>query len=324
MKEQLLALENVVGVGRGWKKHGLHTTVVLVEKKKPLSALATSQVVPKFFEGRQTDVIEVGRIIAQGEPKGKWRPAPGGVSIGHYKVSAGTLGAPVIHKTTNTRMMLSNNHVLANSNDAELQDMILQPGTADGGSIPEDLIAELHSFVEIYFNQNAPTCNLTKAIVKASNAVARVLGSAHRLDALKVSNEINYVDAALAKPLDPQDLDDHILQVGKISGMLNHVELGEKVHKSGRTTGYTEGEIILLDTTISVNYGGGKVATFMEQIVTTGMSAPGDSGSLGVVFVGGFAYAFGLLFAGSEGPTGVTIYNPIGKVAERLNFVFAI
>ena len=42
------------------------------------------------------------------------------------------------------------------------------------------------------------------------------------------------------------------------------------------------------------------------------------------MFVDQTAYAFGLLFAGSEGATGVTIYNPASKVAELLEIDFRL
>ena len=68
----------------------------------------------------------------------------GGVSIGHYAITAGTPGAFVKDKTTAETLILSNNHVMANSNDASIGDAILQPGPADGGKSPQDRIAALH------------------------------------------------------------------------------------------------------------------------------------------------------------------------------------
>ena len=47
--------------------------------------------------------------------------------------------------------------------------MILQPGPADNGEIPQDVIAYLFDWVEINFNQDAPTCNISKAIVEVAN-----------------------------------------------------------------------------------------------------------------------------------------------------------
>ena len=65
----------------------------------------------------------------------------------------------------------------------------------------------------------------------------------------------------------------------KIEGTEN-AYLGMKVEKSGRTTEFSTGEITLLDATVRVNYGGNKIATFEDQIITGNMSAGGDSGSL--------------------------------------------
>ncbi len=55
--------------------------------------------------------------------------------------------------------MLSNNHVLANSNDATAGDAILQPGPADGGRLGPDTIAVLERFCPIEF---APTGKLQR------------------------------------------------------------------------------------------------------------------------------------------------------------------
>ena len=59
------------------------------------------------------------------------RPAPGGVSWGHFRITAGTLGCLVRgnRPPRDRRLMgLTNNHVGANSNNASLGDCIAQPG----------------------------------------------------------------------------------------------------------------------------------------------------------------------------------------------------
>jgi hypothetical protein len=63
-----------------------------------------------------------------------------------------------------------------------------------------------------------------------------------------------------------------------------------------------------INATVNVNYGNGRVARFARQILTTNMSAPGDSGSL---ICDLDERAVGLLFAGS--PV-VTVVNPIALV----------
>ena len=89
--------------------------------------------------------------------------------------------------------------------------------------------------------------------------------------------------------------------------------LGMAVKKSGRTTAFTQGNISVLDATIDVGYGGSRVATFENQILTNDMSEPGDSGSL---LVDENNKAVGLLFAGSDE---VTVFNPIAAIMTALN-----
>lgn len=66
------------------------------------------------------------------------RPAPGGVSIGHATVPTGTLGCLV--DVAGVRYVLSNNHVIACTNGADIGDDILQPGPQDvqGPANPPD------------------------------------------------------------------------------------------------------------------------------------------------------------------------------------------
>ena len=104
----------------------------MVSRKLPLPGLAPETVLPKHVEGVKIDVIEVGQLRALQARTDRWRPAPGGVSIGHYKITAGTFGGIVRDRNTGERLILSNNHVLANSNNASAGDVILQPGAIDG------------------------------------------------------------------------------------------------------------------------------------------------------------------------------------------------
>ncbi len=96
----LMARPNVVGVGIGRRKvGGVHTDErclsVLVANKIAVEGLAPEAMVPSQLGSVPTDVVEIGTIWSNQVPTGKFRPAPGGVSIGHYQISAGTLGAIV-------------------------------------------------------------------------------------------------------------------------------------------------------------------------------------------------------------------------------------
>jgi hypothetical protein len=63
-EEQLMQLPNVKGVAIG-EKDGKPVIKVLVVQKVPESTLQPHEIVPKILEGYQTDVEEVGEIVAQ-------------------------------------------------------------------------------------------------------------------------------------------------------------------------------------------------------------------------------------------------------------------
>jgi hypothetical protein len=315
--ESILDRDNVVGLGVGFKVHrGKQTdemcVVVLVTKKLPFQALDPAAIVPKSLDGVKTDIVEVGEIKALQSRTDRWRPVPGGVSIGHYKITAGTFGVMVRDRTTNERLILSNNHVLANSNEASKGDTILQPGTVDGGRIETDVVAYLERFQPIQFNVEPPSCSIANGIAMLANWLAKLIGSRHRLVAVQQNPQaLNQIDAAVAKPAAGIEISDEILDIGVVGGT-TPATLGMQVRKSGRSTAFTSGQITVMDATVDVNYGS-SIARFDSQILSTPMSAPGDSGSL--LIAEGSLLAVGLLYAGSEK---VTIYNPIENVLESL------
>lgn len=315
--EALLAKPNVIGVGTGYKsrdgRRGDLCVVALVSQKVPRAGLAEEDLVPRELEGVSTDVVQIGHIRAHPSRTDRWRPALGGVSIGHVDVTAGTLGVVVRDRPSGRRLILSNNHVLANSNEAEIGDPILQPGRADGGSLADDVFATLVRACPIAFSSAPPTCRWALAYAAFGNVVAKLAGSKHHIEAVWSDPQaVNRVDAALAQPLQDQDVLDEIYEIGAIKGTIP-AELGMNVRKSGRTTGLTTGQIIVLDATLNVQYGP-RTARFEDQIVSTAMSQPGDSGSL--LVAGEALLAVGLLFAGSDQ---ATIYNPIQAVLDCLD-----
>ena len=318
----IMVKKNVVGMGVGYKEtKGIKTDrmalVVMVTKKVSAEELKEGDVIPAEIEGVITDVIEVGEIVALQERTDRWRPAPGGVSIGHYMITAGTLGVMVRDVETDEILILSNNHVMANSNDATQGDPILQPGPYDGGTVAEDTIANMVRFVPIQFESEPPPspCPFSKAAAGIANFFAWLVRSRHRLLPV-VIQQANQVDGALAKPVDPNVVSNEVLEIGSVMED-TEAELGMEVKKSGRTTGLTTGTVELLDASVQVGYGGGKTALFTNQILTTNMSQGGDSGSLLVYGEGN--KAVGLLFAGSDK---VTIHNPIGFVKDSLKVRF--
>jgi len=302
----LIGMDNVVAVGVGFKSVGGVQTnepavIVSVVKKLPSSQLVGLAMVPSLLGGVQTDVIETGKIVAFQDPKQKMRPARPGVSIGHYQITAGTLGCLV--QRSGQVYILSNNHVLANSNAAQFGDAILQPGPYDGGTAA-DRIATLEQFIPIGFDAGAPPPGGCSPF----GFLMRLFGPAPRATINEPGN--NTVDCAIAKPLSPDLVNPDILNIGVPIGVAA-APLGTQVQKSGRTTGFTTDQITQIDVTVSVDYGG-KIAVYKNQLMAGAMSQGGDSGSA-VLDLN--KQVVGLLFAGSNT---TTIMNPIQLVLDAL------
>ncbi len=313
----LLKHGNVVATGVGYKTTAGNRTdtpsiVCSVVRKLPPDKLAASDRVPQTVNGVPTDVVETGRIRALQSRTARHRPAPGGVSIGHPDITAGTLGCLV--RRGGEVLILSNNHVLANSNDAQRGDPILQPGPADGGRNPADQIAELDDFVEITFNQPEPPsdCPFASGVIALLNAGCSAIGSRTRYRIVRPQMSPNLVDAALARPLNAGDVSNDILEIGELNGSAQ-ATLGMALQKSGRTTGLTTGEIQQIDVTVNVQYGPGNIAQFTDQLLAGAMSQGGDSGSAVLDME---RRLVGLLFAGSNT---TTIMNRIENVFSALN-----
>lgn len=318
----LLKRNNVIGVGVGFKETAEGLTddlavVVNVVKKLPIAQLAESDKVPRDLDGVKTDVIETGRFLAGQSPqtqaqstKDRWRPTiPAGVSIGHFEVTAGTFGCLV--KRGDQVFILSNNHVLANVNNAQAGDAIIQPGRYDGGHPDNDTVATLAEFVPIDFGGGSATCGIASAAEQVLNTLAQALGSSHRIMAYQSSPGENLVDAALARPNNPEQVTAQIEKIGVPKGVAQ-ATLGTGVQKTGRTTDYTQGRITQIDVTTSVDYNG-RTAVFTGQLMATPMSEGGDSGS---AVLDDDKNVVGLLYAGS---LRATLINPIQPVLRLLN-----
>jgi len=318
-KQELLHKGNVVATGIGYKISGdLQTSepslICSVSKKMPLEALSKRDLIPKSLDGVATDVVSSGIVRAFTQERARRRPVPGGISIGHPEITAGTLGCYV--NRGNDIYLLSNNHVIANSNDAFVGDPILQPGPTDGGNPSNDFIAPLADFVPIQFpggngsNPGVPgdsSCNVATGVAAALNVSAMIMGSQARMQAVTTRSTANLVDAAIAGPMDPNLVDYGILDIGAIDGV-REAELGMPVQKTGRTTGYTSGVIQQIDVTVNVQYDFGRVGTFEDQLIAGPMSQGGDSGAAVLDMDKNIV---GLLFAGSDN---VTIMNRIQNV----------
>ena len=311
--EKLLARSNVVATGVGYKySKGKRTDqmsiICSVVDKVPVSALSAKDLVPKELDSLPTDVFRIGKVRAQART-GRFRPAPGGVSIGHFDITAGTLGCLV--KKDGQTFILSNNHVLANSNDAQAGDAILQPGPLDGGRVPDDQIATLADFIPLQFPTTEGGGSCAGCSTSTLNVTSAAFRQPTRFQTVMPQAADNLVDCALAGPLNLEDLSNEIIDIGSIAGVAE-ATLGMAIKKNGRTTEFTTGEILQVDVTVNVDYREAGVARFTDQLLATPMSAGGDSGS---AVLNDNNEIVGLLFAGSDSST---LINPIQAVFSAL------
>jgi len=302
--DRLMANPDVVGTAVGLNPGG-QAAVMILTKKPGVGGL------PNQLEGVPVVIRVTGEIFALchnggndkkgcdggggggGDPTpsgectsrtGHYRPACIGISTGHPAVTAGTIGARVKDGQGNV-FALSNNHVYADENQASIGDAVIQPGTYDGGSSPADNIGTLSAFAPIVFSTSAN--NVVDAAI-ASTTTA-LLGNATPSDGY-----------------------------GTPKSQTIAASINQQVKKYGRTTGQTQGLVIAINATVNVGYDTG-VARFVGQIITTNISAGGDSGSLVVADAKGRTKAddrkpVGLLFAGSSS---ITVLNPIDAVLTR-------
>lgn len=246
------------------------------ETKTGFDALSVLEPKPEAAENRQE----------------RHRPVPAGVSEINAESSAATAGpypARLEDPSAATwcddaeagdLVRLSNNHVYARSNAAQLGEPILQPSPQDGGQPDEDEVGELLGYVEI---DDGVLVDVAARSVRSEDESTAAFG----------------LEESWPTAIRREDYD----------------ELrGETVTKSGRTTGVTSADLEATSASVRVNFGPehGPVL-FRDQLVAGYMSEGGDSGS--PVFSDDDGELVGLLFGGSAAQT---ILNKIGNIEAEL------
>ena len=232
--------------------------------------------VPKLMRGLARHAKEVDLVTGI-----RYRPrltVRAGGSVGHFRITAGTLGGFV--EDDDNYYMLSNNHVFANSSCCLSGDPIVQPGPAD------------------------------------ITASFRVIGRLDRWFPLSRAR-LDGVDAALVSFSDEVNFFEpwNYAGIGTIgtAPVANRFSV-TRVIKKGRTTGIRRGTVSAFELDgISIDYSqaedGTAVVTFDDQIEivgtppTTPFSQPGDSGSF--VINEDTMQAYALLYGGGEDDNGI-------------------
>lgn len=208
---------------------------------------------------------------------------------------------------------MSNNHVLAQSDHANVGDAIVQPGLIDNNCTPSGdgagtvPVGSLTGWLPLSSRQT----NADAAIAEVASRSVDPAGSILELGARKPDSTL-----AAAPP-----------GISSTGGKGENASLNLEVAKSGRTTGLTCGGVSTVGLDISVDYYRDCAETrsyltkvFTNQLGISGnrFSDAGDSGAL--VVDAGDAEPVGLYFAGGTDASGVGqgVANPVGDVLSEL------
>ena len=225
---------------------------------------------------------------------------------------SGTLGA-LVQDTSGRQYLLSNNHVLARSDQATVGDTIIQPGLIDNNCTPNGdgagtvPVAALTAWLP-----------LRSAQTNVDAAIAEV--GSHTVDAAG-----NILELGLRQP--DGSLGAAPPGISSTGGRGENATLQLRVAKSGRTTGLTCGRVSAINLDVAVDYYRDCAETrpyftktFTNQIAVSGdrFGDAGDSGSLIVDTAD--AEPVGLFFAGGTDASGVShgIANPAPEVLNAL------
>jgi len=209
----------------------------------------------------------------------------------------GTLGSLLIRN--GSFYILSNNHVLARSDQATPGEPISQPGIIETNcsTVGTNTVANLTSFV----NLQASGTNVDAAIALIVPGAVDLTGNI-----LMLGNTATGSAPDAGPPHQGRGIP---------------ASIGEPVAKSGRTTGLTCSTVSVTSLRTSVTYqtqcngGTSFTVTYSNQISVAGggFSAGGDSGSL--IVDEGTADPVALLYGGSDTDT---VGNPVGDVLSAL------
>ncbi len=225
----------------------------------------------------------------------------------------GTLGS-LIQNSSGAQFLLSNNHVLARSDQAATGETIVQPGLIDDNCTPNGQIGAANTPVGALFevlSLKSNTTNADAAIASVNSGAVNKSGNILEFGTLQANGTLGAAPPGTSST----------------AGKGETAALNMSVAKSGRTTGLTCANISAVSLSVSVDYFTDCAETkpyltkvYTNQIAITGnqFSDAGDSGSL--VVDSSTAEPVGLFFAGGVDTGGVSegVANPVTEVLSEL------
>lgn len=298
---QLMSKPSVIGLGIGLRTRKGEVldelcVKVYVSTKIPKDLLSKGELLPESLDFGNKKVpidVEESEVPEAQLFTARNRPLVGGSSIGPTMVgfrSTGTLGACLTLDDGQT-YILGNNHVLAAVDRLPIGSTIAQPSVLDGGTIPDDVVAELTAAVPIDFGTTTITILGITITIPNRNyvdcALARVQGAFN--NANRQIHWIGYPDfsTVVGNP------DSGWIPEALPTSLYYIPWLNRLVHKMGRTSEYTVGRVVDIAYDTFVDYSrffgnprGINRAWFVNQLRIRGIysnravTMPGDSGSL--------------------------------------------
>jgi hypothetical protein len=275
--EEALELKNVTGVE--YDESG-DEVIAFVSKKLPEDELNDEDIVSNNIS-KETSVIEIGHIYAENSsesssPKSRNRPVTGGSSeLNSNSRTAGTAGPYPVEVVDTSKAIwgesvvsgdivrLSNNHIYARTNDADIGEDVQQPSPADSGT-EDDVVGRLVGYVPL---EDGATVDVAARSVDTEIESSSLLGLGEK-----------YTGSVFR---------------GDYSKLI-----GDTLVKTGRTSSVTRGRVLATSASTIVNFPHGKQYKMRDLIITEDMSRGGDSGSPAYIEQSG--EFVGLLFSGSE------------------------
>ncbi len=187
---------------------------IYVSKKVPITSLRKEDIIPSHLGDIHTDIVEIGTITAPPNnltpiltsKTKKFRPVKLGVSVGHWDITAGSLG--MLYSLGKDILAGSNAHVLTpdpSMNPEEIKEKrILQPGAYHAGQDPENVVG-LYYYHKRIIPLGESNCKIAKGVVWLLNKITKTF---HRKGRFKYEVvEPNHIDFAVYSITVPHELE---------------------------------------------------------------------------------------------------------------------
>jgi hypothetical protein len=318
---------NFTGCGIGLRRRaGVLTdepvVIAMVVRKRPEASVSRMRLLPRTVEvdGRRwgVDVVEAGPVTACGltgvpaagdqgiQPatvpiqQQVVRPPALGCSAANINsgtANAGTLGCFATADQIGT-CVLGSAHVLARYGQAAVDEVIIQPAGADGGSTV-DSIALLKAWAPATIGTHNVDAAIAQLIDQAEynpaavgNLMAPISPSHPAVGMVVADDSAECGESSFLTRMDLtiSQLDVQLVGSTSSSSAVVAPQVGMHIEKVGRTSGYTSTAVDAINAIVKVGYGGSTV-TMSDLIWTVGMTTLGDSGAVACEGGNGVTYA---------------------------------